>query len=137
MQKAIFNLVIPILLFNYSGKAQSISSHDENSLFLKKDGTVCGAGGNYYGALGSVTSSSEKSTPIQVDTLTGITAIEAGGFHSFFIRKDSTVWASGWNHNGQLGDGTNTPTYTPIQIKSLSGIVAISADHSHSFFFKT
>ena len=34
------------------------------------------------------------------------TAISAGLEHSMVLKKDGTVWATGWNYNGQLGDGT-------------------------------
>ena len=34
--------------------------------------------------------------------------IAAGFAHSLVLKTDGTVWASGGNRNGQLGDGTNT-----------------------------
>ena len=33
-------------------------------------------------------------------------AISAGGWHSMVLKKDGTVWATGWNKYGQFGDGT-------------------------------
>ncbi|MFZ0599416.1 MAG: T9SS type A sorting domain-containing protein [Flavobacterium sp.] len=33
--------------------------------------------------------------------------IALGGGHSVFIKSDGTLWATGWNEFGQLGDGTN------------------------------
>ncbi|MCL1926250.1 MAG: CPBP family glutamic-type intramembrane protease [Syntrophorhabdaceae bacterium] len=36
----------------------------------------------------------------------GVKIIEAGGWHSFAIKKDGSLWAWGSNYYGELGDGT-------------------------------
>ena len=36
----------------------------------------------------------------------GAQAIAAGYFHSMALKTDGTVWATGENNAGQLGDGT-------------------------------
>ena len=36
----------------------------------------------------------------------GAQAIAAGDWHSMVLKADGTVWATGWNRHGQLGDGT-------------------------------
>ena len=36
----------------------------------------------------------------------GAQAIAAGGDHSILLKGDGTVWATGKNFHGQLGDGT-------------------------------
>ena len=33
-------------------------------------------------------------------------AIATGNAHSMVLKTDGTVWATGWNQYGQLGDGT-------------------------------
>ncbi len=35
-------------------------------------------------------------------------AISAGTYHSLALKAEGTVWAWGWNSNGQLGDNTTT-----------------------------
>ena len=35
-------------------------------------------------------------------------AIAAGEYHSMVMKQDGTVWATGKNYYGQLGDGTRT-----------------------------
>jgi alpha-tubulin suppressor-like RCC1 family protein len=107
----------------------------KHSLFLKTDGTVWGSGYNEKGQLGDGTLVS-KSTPTQVSSLSGITAISAGEHHSLFLKNDGTVWGTGDNYYRQLGDATTTQKSTPIQISSLSGIIAISAGTDHSLFLK-
>ena len=37
----------------------------------------------------------------------GVTAIAAGQIHSMLL-KDGSLWATGYNREGQFGDGTST-----------------------------
>ena len=48
----------------------------------------------------------------------GAQAISAGGWHSMVLQKDGTVWATGWNEYGQLGDGTTTDKLSFVQVFS-------------------
>ena len=91
-------------------------------------------GFNIFGELGDATTIN-KSSPVQVSSLSGITALAAGE-HSIFLKNDGTVWACGLNAYGQLGDGTSTDKSTPVQVSSLSSITALAAGGEHSIFLK-
>jgi alpha-tubulin suppressor-like RCC1 family protein len=39
--------------------------------------------------------------------LSGIVSIAAGGYHTVALKNDGTVWAWGYNEQGQLGNGTD------------------------------
>ena len=69
---------------------------------------------------------------MEVNGLTGITAIAGGGSQSFALKDDGTVWAWGWNPNGELGNGTTTASTIPIQVSSLTNITAISGGAFHA-----
>jgi alpha-tubulin suppressor-like RCC1 family protein len=67
-----------------------------------------------------------------------VTAISAGQISSFFLKSDGTVWGSGQNNYGQLGNGasgqllsTNRPS--PVLV---SNITAISAGYGHTLFLR-
>jgi alpha-tubulin suppressor-like RCC1 family protein len=109
----------------------AIAGSRDSSLALKSDGTVWAWGSNNWGQLGNNTAGSSVSTPIPVLGLNGIVAIAGGLLHALALKSDGTVWAWGYNENGQLGDGTTANRPTPVQVTSISSVVAIAAaDHS-------
>lgn len=119
----------------------AVSAGYSHSLFLKSDGTVWSCGSNVWGELGiGGTNNANKTTPQQVSGLTNIIAIAAGksnSCHSLFLKSDGTVWACGYNANGQLGDGTTTNRFSPVQVLNLTNVINIKAGTSHSLFLKS
>jgi hypothetical protein len=69
-----------------------------------------------------------------------MTVIAAGGWHSLARKNDGTARAWGYNHYGQLGNGTYTNSNTPVVVSSLTGltgVAAIAAGDSHSLAIKS
>jgi hypothetical protein len=67
-----------------------------------------------------------------------VVAISAGDDYSLFVKTDGSLWGTGLNEYGQLGDGTSGPNNfarLPEQIVP-SGVVAIAAGQEHSLFLK-
>ncbi len=66
---------------------------------------------------------------VNVDLNSGnsLQSIEAGESHSLFIKNDGTVFASGLNDFGQLGDETTVQKNTFIQIPRLYNVLSVSA----------
>jgi hypothetical protein len=122
-------------LFVLAFASRCIAGAPGHSLFVCADRTAMACGYNLYGQLGDGTTT-DRWTPMQVSSLTGIVAVSAGELHSLFLKNDSTAWACGYNWNGRLGDGTTTNRITPVQVSSLMGIVAVVAGVVHSFFMK-
>ena len=102
-------------------------------LALRKDGSVWAWGGNSYGQLGNGTTTSQ-SNPARISGLGDqIVAVAAGGFHSLALDASGSVWAWGYNWNGQLGDGTVTDRYAPVRVVGLSDVVTIAAGENSSY----
>jgi alpha-tubulin suppressor-like RCC1 family protein len=114
----------------------SISAGTNHTLFLDTDGSVWATGHNLHGQLGDGSIANRRS-PVRVQFTHGtvISAVAAGHAHSLFLKNDGTVWASGLNSQGQLGDGSTTNRLAPVPI--LTGVRAIAAGGMHSLFLKT
>ena len=89
--------------------------------------TVYGWGSSRDGELGDGTTTDDKLLPVRVRGLTGVTAIAGGRFSGYALRSNGTVYAWGYNSDGQLGDGTTTTRSTPVRVRGLTGVTAIAA----------
>ncbi len=116
-----------------AGAVQVVSTYF-SSYALMPDGTVWAWGGNVWGQLGN----GDRLThivPVQVQGLTGVKEIAAGGAHAIALLSDGRVatWgADGW---GTLGNGTtahgrrgtgNQPGLVPV-FPDVQGAVAVAA----------
>ncbi|MDJ0805950.1 MAG: hypothetical protein QNJ78_03870 [Gammaproteobacteria bacterium] len=118
----------PASSFSAGGDNLNKQSH---SLAVGSDGSVWAWGANEYGQLGNG-STTYSALPVQVQGLTNIVSVAAGGRHSLALAGNGTVWAWGNNYGGQLGDGTTQRRFIPVQVPDLDGVKAIAAGNSHS-----
>ena len=119
-----------------------------HSLALRSDGTVWAWGYNGAGQLGDNTTT-DRHVAVEVvgargsGHLTGITAIAAQELDSLALRSDGTVWAWGYNGDGELGDNTTTDRHVPVEVVGargsghLTGIIAIAAGYERSVALKS
>ncbi len=124
------------------GDVTGVAAGVDFSLALRADGTVWAWGHNEYGQLGIPTSTADITAPVQVEGpggvgyLTGITAITASDWSAFALKSDGTVWAWGYNGDGQLGDNSTSDSNFPVEVldssgsSHLSGITSIAAGSS-------
>ncbi|MGE5579277.1 MAG: fibronectin type III domain-containing protein [Bacillota bacterium] len=69
-------------------------------------------------------------------TVLDVTGVASGNNHNLALRGDGTVWAWGYNDDGQLGDGTTIQRTSPVQVSGLTGVIAIAAGDEHSLALK-
>ena len=139
----------PVQIVGLSGVI-SIAGVSLSSLAVRDDGTVWAWGDNGSGQLGNNTTTN-SSVPVQVKDptgttfLSGVTAVaaSAAGSHSLALKSDGTVWAWGFNPDGQLGNNTTADSSLPVQVKDptgasfLTGVAAIAAGEVHSLALKS
>ncbi len=124
-----------------SSNVIAVAGGDSHSLFIKSDGSLWGMGQDGLGELGDGTYGGTGGSVNSPEQIVGsnVVAIAGGGTHSLFIKSDGSLWAMGYNWDGQLGDGTtddgNYATNRPEQIVS-SNVTAIAAGDEHSLFLK-
>lgn len=112
-----------------------ISSKDEYTVAVRKDGTVWAWGYNYYGQLGDGSRGYQNYEASQVEGLHDIKAVSAGISHTVAVQTDGTVWAWGNNWFGSFGNGVQTSAL-PVKAKNLTGITNIEAERLTVTAFK-
>jgi alpha-tubulin suppressor-like RCC1 family protein len=97
------------------------------SLAIKTDGTLWAWGNNSYRQLGIGPAGGDYNTPVQVGFDNDWLTVSAGKSYSLGIKTDSTLWAWGYNQNGELGLGDFTPRSIPVQVGTATNWAKISA----------
>ena len=126
----------------------AIAAGKDHALALKSDGTLWAWGQNYSAFTGStgplgLGDVADRSSPVQVGSLTTWTAIAGGRDHTLALKSDGTLWAWGGNSafvigtTGQLGLGDTTNRYSPVQVGALTTWTSIAAGTTHSLALKS
>jgi alpha-tubulin suppressor-like RCC1 family protein len=63
--------------------------------------------------------------------------ISSGAYHTIAIANNGTLWAWGYNANGQVGNFTTINSATPVQISTDTDWVEIGTGYYHSFAIKS
>jgi len=115
----------------------SIIASQHHSVALKNDGTVWVWGANTYGQLGIGIISNYSSSPTQIPGMTSVKKISGFGNCTFIIKTDGTLWATGENVYGILGDGTTTTRVSPVKITAISNVIDIASNSGHTVALKS
>ena len=118
---------------------QNIDTNLNFSVAVKTNGTLWAWGVNSVaGILGDGTSTS-KSSPVQIGTLSDWLDIACGHSHTIAVKTNGTLWSWGNNTNGQLGQGLlNATISSPVQVGTLSNWKTVSlSDYNHVAALKT
>ena len=117
---------------------KAVSCGYDYTLALKKDGTLWAWGNNQHGQLGLGTPDDKAhSTPTQVDPGSTWKVVSCGYFDTLAIRSDGTLWAWGYNPDGELGLNDTTETNTPAQVGADSTWKTVSCGYEYTLAIKT
>jgi len=106
------------------------------SVSKKLDNTIWSWGRNSYGRLGDGTTI-DKSSPIQIGSLTDWAKINPGFESANAIKTDGGLWTWGRGNNGRLGLGNLTNYSSPIQVGSLTDWFIVNGGQNHTLALKT
>ena len=95
------------------------------------DASAWAWGDNRHGQLGDE-STVDRSSPVVVARLSGVSFLAGGQGHSLAVHTDGTVSSWGDNTYGQLGDDTTDSRLTAAQVPQLSSVTAVAAGVAHS-----
>ncbi len=111
-----------------------ISAGNNHSMARKADGTLWNWGANYYGEGGQPSVGSKYNEPTRVGSDSNWKTVYAGGYHTLAIKTDGTLWAWGYNSNGQTG---NAGGGTVAQVGTDSDWASVAAGDMFSVASKT
>ena len=131
----------PLAVTGLSGVTQ-LSCHDDyKCVALTSTGGVWtwGAATNTVDSVGGHYVPHLTAVPLQLTSLTGITAVSVSSGAAIALKNDGTVWGWGDSANGQLGFGASPPKLAlpPVQIPGISNAIGISLGQGVGFAVTT
>jgi alpha-tubulin suppressor-like RCC1 family protein len=107
------------------------------TLAIKTDGTLWSWGYNQTSGSLGLSDLTNRSSPVQVGTLSNWSQVFAGAGHSLAIKTDGTLWAWGNNGQGQLGLSDTVSRSSPVQVGILSNWNQLTGRGLNSTAIKT
>jgi alpha-tubulin suppressor-like RCC1 family protein len=119
-------------------RIKQIACGASHSLVLLSDGSVWATGNNTYGQLGDGTTTDKTTWTSVLAGGSDVIQVDAGSYHSLALKSDGSVWATGYNRNGQLGDWTaaHRNRWACVMLRG-SESIHLSAGYMHSMALKS
>jgi alpha-tubulin suppressor-like RCC1 family protein len=99
----------------------------QHSCLLRQNNTVECWGDNSVGQLGNGSSDPNSDMTVSVSSLTNVTTIAAGDYHTCALTSGAQVYCWGYNGEKQLGQASGTSYNTPQLVSGLSGVSQVTA----------
>lgn len=105
-----------------------------HSVFLGTEGQLLACGYNGYGQLGTGEDAEFRTTPVLIQSVTGIKSVAAGQHHNLAVTTAGKLMSWGSGSWGKLGLGSDTNVKTPRLVASLSSsmVETIACGGHHS-----
>lgn len=132
------NQYSPVQIGSLTNWAKIVGGGGYSNFFagIKTDGTLWMWGQNNNGQLG-LGNTTNRSSPVQVGSLTNWRSVSVGSLHTMAIKTDGTLWAWGSGGSGELGLGNLTSYSSPKQIGALTSWSAVSSGQARTFAVRT
>ena len=110
----------------------SVACGNTHTLAIKNDHTLWGSGWNQAGELGAGTNVQSYAGLVRIGSATNWNTVGCGSSHTMAINSNGTLWTTGDNSNGQLGNGTNTNLMNPVPIGPMNECIAAASGQFHA-----
>lgn len=127
---AVFERIEYALNIDVQGEGDVILDPDEDSFYFGDDVTLIARGFESWRFLewqGDAEGTDTVAVIQDIQRDQDITAI--------FVPVEDPLWGMGYNHNGQLGDGSQTEQHSPV--RNIYNVEEVTAGAFHSLFIKT
>src|SRR5690606_3179394 len=112
--------------------AIAVATGGSHSCALLSDGGVQCWGRGWEGQLGNGSTGGSSTIPVDVSSLDNAIAITGGHSHTCALRPTGAIACSGYNGNGQLGDGGNETQFAPVPVSGIDDAIAIAGGVGHT-----
>lgn len=128
------NSATPLDVFGLTRGVVKVEAGGHHTCAINGGGGLKCWGNNGGGQVGDGTSTTTRTTPVDVVGLTSGVADVAGGlYHTCAVTTSGGIKCWGANSGSQLGDGTSTTRKLPVDVVGLtSGVAFAVAGHNHS-----
>lgn len=108
-----------------------VSAGQDNSAAVKTTGTLWALGGNNASGQLGLNDSVNRSSPVQVGSLTDWSQVAAcAGGQTLALKATGTLWSWGRNQYGQQGQNDTAYRSSPVQVGALTSWAKISGNNS-------
>jgi len=126
----------PVPVVGLGGPMVTLAAGGSHTCAVTNSSVLQCWGGNDWGQLGDGTTT-HRLTPTTVSApwpeASGVAAVAASPMHTCAVTTSGAVLCWGYNHWGQLGDGTTTQRRTPVPVAGLgSGMSVVTAGFRHT-----
>lgn len=117
---------------------KTLISGGYHTIGIKNDGSLWAWGNNEWGQLGIGVFEYFKLVPTQIGTDTNWQTLAAGGNHTIAIKNNGSLWAWGYNADGEYGNGVyGFNNFAPTQIGTATNWQDVVTGFAHTVFLKT
>lgn len=126
---------------NIDNDVKQVACGRDHTFILKNNGSIWGCGKNTYGQLGlGVDDTNNRYTFTQViyNVSNDVKQIVCGGYSTFILKNDGSLWSCGHNGYGQLGLGDNTDktTFTQVTTDISNDVKQVACGRYHTVILK-
>ena len=126
-------LISSIINFSMLTDIVRFALGDQHSMILKQDGSVWSTSVALRGSHLPLRGSPHSFSKQFVNAIpSNAIAMAAGTAFSMVLRNDGSLWATGRNSKGQLGDGTQTSKDTFVFVTTIDGAKDVATGGYHS-----
>lgn len=122
----------PVTVTGLLGAAMAISAGYSHTCALLKTGGIQCWGHGGHGQLGNSKTVDSVIPDLVTGLSSGVKMVKASTYNTCALLNTGEVRCWGYNHYGQLGNGTRVSNQAPVAVTGLSGAMAIAVGRQHS-----